>query len=283
MELNEVSPGEPPFKKHKKHKKHKHKRESKQEQASVLMSPKTSIKLKLKIGAETMGTKNVMSIIRASSDSGTPEGKTVRKLGSDNDDTSDEERWLDALEKGNLNSYGEIGKKDPALLTARQKALLHGSQQDELLQLPSGYKTVELTDEQKKRRQEKAKRRRQQASEKIENDKNQTVHKLLKKQDSKNKRAAKARGGKRSNSPRVTYRNGLDRITINLPPDVAFPLTPQIAKPYPETQLCGVGGCTNKRTSTCSKTLVPICGLQCYQRNLAEWNASNNIDSTTGT
>lgn len=49
-------------------------------------------------------------------------GKASRKTGSDDDDDdiSDEEKWLDALEKGNLNSYGEIGKKDPALLTARQ-------------------------------------------------------------------------------------------------------------------------------------------------------------------
>ncbi|CAG5121622.1 unnamed protein product, partial [Candidula unifasciata] len=275
----------PPSKKHKKHKKHKHKREMKQEQNSGLLSPKTSIKLKLKIGGETMGTKNcdepynshvvfdepvIRRVVR----------KTSKKAGSDDQyETSDEERWLDALEKGHLNSYGEIGKKDPALLTARQKALLHGSQTDELLQLPSGYKTVELTDEQKKRRQEKAKRRRQQANEKIEIDKNQTVHKLLKKQDSKNKRVAKARGGKRSNSPRVVYRNALDRITICMPPDVPFPLAPQTARPYPEAALCGVDGCRNKKTSICSKTLVPVCSLQCYKKNLARWTASQILDT----
>ena len=39
------------------------------------------------------------------------------------DDTSDEEKeWLSALEKGELDDYGEISKgtKDPSLMTARQ-------------------------------------------------------------------------------------------------------------------------------------------------------------------
>ena len=38
------------------------------------------------------------------------------------DETSDEEKeWLNALEKGELNDYGELSKqKDPNLMTARQ-------------------------------------------------------------------------------------------------------------------------------------------------------------------
>ena len=38
------------------------------------------------------------------------------------DETSDEEKeWLNALEKGELNDYGELSKeKDPTLMTARQ-------------------------------------------------------------------------------------------------------------------------------------------------------------------
>ena len=38
------------------------------------------------------------------------------------DETSDEEKeWLTALEKGELNDYGELSKqKDPMLMTARQ-------------------------------------------------------------------------------------------------------------------------------------------------------------------
>ncbi|KAH9487581.1 hypothetical protein Btru_072323 [Bulinus truncatus] len=272
MDLEDESLNEPPAKKHKKHKKkHKHKKEPNQ---PAMMSPKTSIKLKLKIGKETMGTKNVTSVMKSDENDGT-EGKMVKKaLDEDDEDFSDDDKWLEALEKGYLNNYGDIGKKDPSLLTARQKALLHGSQQDELLQLPSGYKTVELTDEQKRRRQEKAKRRRQQANEKMENDKNQTVHKLLKKQDSKLKRSAKQpRGGKRSSVPRIIYRNRLDDICIILPPDMPFPLSPQSSKPYPEVQRCGVDGCTNLRNSVCSKTKVPVCSLECYKKNFEKFHA----------
>ena len=47
-------------------------------------------------------------------------GRSSKKNENSDDDISDEEKWLDALEKGNLNSYGDIGKKDPSLLTARQ-------------------------------------------------------------------------------------------------------------------------------------------------------------------
>ncbi|XP_005107277.2 INO80 complex subunit B [Aplysia californica] len=282
MELEEVSPVAGPSKKHKKHKKkHKHRRESDHGDRGIV-SPKTSIKLKLKIGRETMGTKNVMSIIQAPPDDEVhpPQGgeKLPKKGTNDDDDISDEEKWLDALEKGTLDSYGELSKKDPALLTTRQRALLHGSQQDELLQLPSGYKTVELTDEQKRRRQEKAKRRRQQANEKIENDKNETVNKLLKKQESKLKRAGKMRGGKRSNAPRAVYKNRLDGISLNFPGDMPFPFTAQTASPYPMAETCGVDGCQNRKTSVCSQSLVPVCGLLCYRKNLEAWRSSQFLE-----
>lgn len=86
--------------------------------------------------------------------------------------SNEEQAWLDALEAGELDDFGEIRKpKDPNLLTARQRALLHGKQEQELLELPTGYKTVELTEEQIQRRQQRAKKRRQQAQEKREKDK----------------------------------------------------------------------------------------------------------------
>lgn len=50
-------------------------------------------------------------------DTGTDEQKK-------NLEESDEEKWLDALEKGELDDCGELKKmKDPALLTARQVRL----------------------------------------------------------------------------------------------------------------------------------------------------------------
>lgn len=55
------------------------------------------------------------------------DNRSTSKLSGENshdneEELSEEEKWLNALEKGTLNSYGEIGtaKKDPAQLTARQ-------------------------------------------------------------------------------------------------------------------------------------------------------------------
>jgi len=263
--------------KHKKHKKkHKHRRES--STGDAVASPKTSIKLKLKIGTETMGTKSVMSVIQKESE----DGSLPTAVGGPGleDDPSDEDQWLEALEKGTLDTPGELSKKDPALLTTRQRALLHGNPQDELLQLPSGYKTTELTDEQKQKRQEKAKKRRQQANEKMENDKSETINKLLKKQESKLKKAGagKQRAAKKSSVPRISYRSGADGPSISLPPGVALPLVATVAGPYPQTQLCAVQGCQNPKTSVCSKSHVPVCGLACYKKNLATWMAVNSTE-----
>ncbi|RUS87879.1 hypothetical protein EGW08_004357 [Elysia chlorotica] len=276
MEYDNDSPSDPPSKRHKKHKKkHKHRREDPSLLEEQHTPHKSSIKLKLKLGKEMMGTKSVTPVMETVGTEISSEGSSAKKNENSDDEISDEDKWLDALEKGNLNSYGDIGKKDPSLLTARQKALLHGTQ-DDLLELPSGYKTVELTEEQKQRRQEKARKRRQQANEKMENDKNQTVHKLLKKQESKNKRAFKARGGKRSSIPRICYSSTQNSISIHLPQDVLFPLAAQVARPYPEAQLCKVDGCSNKKTSVCSKTGVPVCSLQCYKKNLALYTGGSS-------
>ncbi|XP_076472881.1 INO80 complex subunit B-like [Babylonia areolata] len=286
-------------KKHKKHKKkHKHKRQDFEDCDDSAMpdmtSPKTSFKLKLKIGGETLGTKNVTTIEHAShssfddaqddpiinvtddlswdsaSVSMTPQGSSTTTETKVKDSSSDDEekKWLDALEAGTLDDYGEIPKaKDPALLTTRQRALLHGHQV-ELQQLPSGYKTVELTEEQKQRRQQRAKKRRQQAHEKREKDKKQTLERLLKKQETKTK-GPKGRGGKRSNVPRVRYVSSQAGVSLSFPQGHHFPLPAQIAPEPRQAMQCGVEGCSNPKKYACSQTKVPLCSLRCYKKNLA--------------
>ena len=56
-------------------------------------------------------------------------------------DSSDEERmWLDALESGSLDDNGELKRdRDDSLLTARQRALLHGQREEVLHELPTGW------------------------------------------------------------------------------------------------------------------------------------------------
>ena len=60
-----------------------------------------------------------------------------------------------------------------------QRALLHGQPEEMLLQLPSGYKTPEFTEEQLQRRQQRAKKRREQAFEKQEKDKVNIIINIL--------------------------------------------------------------------------------------------------------
>lgn len=196
------------------------------------------------------------------------------------DDTSDEEKeWLEALEKGTLDDSGMLKRsKDPKLMTARQRALIHG-QQAELLQLPSGYKTVELTEEQVEKRQQRAKKRRQQAQEKREKDKKQTLDRLLKKQEAKSK-GPKMKGSRRSNVPRVRYINNKSEISISVPTGIQFPFPPQRATPPKQAHSCGVGGCTNQKKYSCSKTGTPLCSLDCYKKNLLQNAAQIPIPAT---
>eukprot|EP00105_Crassostrea_gigas_P004796 XP_011418138.1 PREDICTED: INO80 complex subunit B [Crassostrea gigas] len=290
---------------HKKHKKHKKKHKKKKDQGedyavvpegggvsggvSGVGGPK--IKLKLKIGGQTMGTKNLPSVEKTENSGDdspvidvtdeTWEGEEpsfpTKKKG---DDTSDEEKeWLDALEKGTLDDSGMLKRsKDPKLMTARQRALIHG-QQAELLQLPSGYKTVELTEEQVEKRQQRAKKRRQQAQEKREKDKKQTLDRLLKKQEAKSK-GPKMKGSRRSNVPRVRYINNKSEISISVPTGIQFPFPPQRATPPKQAISCGVGGCTNQKKYSCSKTGTPLCSLDCYKKNLLQNAAQIPIPAT---
>lgn len=74
-----------------------------------------------------------------------------KKKSKDGGVSSDEERWLDALESGKLEEMDDelkkIKPKDPKLMTARQRAMYErGSDKDQnpagemLMALPSGYK-----------------------------------------------------------------------------------------------------------------------------------------------
>eukprot|EP00106_Octopus_bimaculoides_P010858 XP_014778300.1 PREDICTED: INO80 complex subunit B-like isoform X2 [Octopus bimaculoides] len=306
---------------HKKHKKHKKKHKRRKEDlisephlpAAAVLDSKPSIKLRIRLGGETLSSKKLASLEDEPvdvDDTQLPDplasaihpsyltsnsiisgimAPSINPWGSSIDfdmtpekvedtpedgeekkeETSDEEQaWLDALEAGELDDFGEIRKpKDPNLLTARQRALLHGKQEQELLELPSGYKTVELTEEQIQRRQQRAKKRRLQAQEKREKDKKQTLERLLKKQETKAK-GPKLKTNKRTDIARYSYVNGVSGIFISVPAGFDFPLRSQTRTDRPKTVLCGVRHCNKVRKYSCSKTGVPLCSLQCYKKNL---------------
>jgi len=156
---------------------------------------------------------------------GTPKNAKKKKTAQHDDTSSDEERWLNAIETGKLEEVDDelkkIKPKDPKLMTARQRAMYEknvcegrdlsptksrksipsttivdgvqanvSSSGQLLLALPNfKYKEKEkqpLTAEDIERSKEKAQKRKQLADEKREKDKKKTMERLLKKTRLKN-------------------------------------------------------------------------------------------------
>uniref|UniRef100_A0ABM5GL08 INO80 complex subunit B n=1 Tax=Pogona vitticeps TaxID=103695 RepID=A0ABM5GL08_9SAUR len=295
-------------KKHKKKHKKRHHREDVGLAAAAAVEPsaalpKPQLKLKIKLGGQILGTKSVptFTVIPERSRSPSPlmvvdddeepmEGVPIEQYRAWLDEDSnlepsplpeldtemgfpareeeEEQRWLDALERGELDDNGELKKEvDESLLTARQKALLHKQQSQPLLELPMGYKAKELTEEMLVKREERARKRRLQAAKKAEENKNQTIERLTKTSKAKVKtlRERKAKGAA---VPVICYRNAADGITVSFPQGASVPLLPSPPPVVPLPTPCGVSGCPNLKRYSCSHTGVPLCSLACYKRNL---------------
>ncbi|XP_040035587.2 INO80 complex subunit B isoform X1 [Gasterosteus aculeatus] len=308
--------------KHKKHKKHKRKHHSFTEAPEPVAVPRPppQLRLKIKLGGQTLGTKSVPTFTVHPGVACPPTPLMIINNNDDNDDDDDEdgddddddddddepsvpleqyrawldedsnlatcpvpdidsdsmlgvpvdeeERWLDALEKGELDDNGELKKEvDESLLTARQKALLHKQQSQPLLELPMGYKEKEMTVEMMQKREERARKRRLQAAKKAEDSKNQTIERLTKTSKAKIK-SMRERKSKQNQCPMIRYSDCALGMAVSFPAGVTAP-TPAPPRPPPAAPAsCGVHGCTNRKKYSCSKTGVPLCSLRCYQANL---------------
>ncbi|XP_034533166.1 INO80 complex subunit B isoform X2 [Notolabrus celidotus] len=297
--------------KHKKHKKHKRKHHSFPEipepEPIVVPRPPPQLRLKIKLGGQTLGTKNVPTftvhpgvacppsplMIIHNNDVDDDDDDDDEDDDEDDDDeepsvpleqyrawldmdsdsmlgvpVDEEERWLDALEKGELDDNGELKKEvDESLLTARQKALLHKQQSQPLLELPMGYKEKEMTVEMMQKREERARKRRLQAAKKAEENKNQTIERLTKTSKAKIK-SMRERKSKLSQVPMVRYSDSVQGVVISFPTGVPTPAPTTPCPPPAAPVNCGVSGCSNLKKYACSKTGVPLCSLECYKRNL---------------
>ena len=154
-----------------------------------------------------------------------------------------------------------------------QKALLHKQQCTPLLELPIGLQVKEPTAEMLRKREERARQRRLQAARKAEESKNQTIERLTK---TSNK--AKVRSGVRGDRerraklalvPTVRYCSSVSGgASISFPVGVPAPV-PAPPRPAPALRAsCVVDGCPNPKRYSCSKTGVPLCSLECYNKNL---------------
>lgn len=269
--------------------------------------PPPQLRLKIKLGGQTLGTKSVPTftvhpgvarppsplMIIDNDDSDDDEddddeepsvpleqyrawldedsnmaSSPMPSVDSDSLPLDEEERWLDALEKGELDDNGDLKKEvDESLLTARQKALLHKQQIQPLLELPMGYKEKEMTAEMMQKREERAKKRRLQAAKKAEENKNQTIERLTKTSKAKIK-SMRDRKSKQNQCPMVRYSDTAQGVAISFPTGVQAPCPAPPRAPPPSPAQCGVSGCNNVKKYACSKTGVPLCSLECYKRNL---------------
>lgn len=261
-----------PVQSQKRHKKHKHKKHKKRKishDSEIIESPKKFIKTS-PIKEEDRGTSTSPKVAK-------------RKLskngkGKDSGTSSEEERWLDAIESGKLEEVDDelkkIKPKDPKLMTARQRAMFERKTDTEpnpgveqLMSLPTGYKEKVMTAEAIQKAALKSLKRKQLADEKREKDKKKTMERLLKKQESK---ISKGKGKAKRQVPLVTYRLTINGCSISLPPGEDFFITSSKSKEIPPPIYCAIGTCKNLKRYSCSKTNVPLCSLECYKAHLAD-------------
>ncbi|XP_066596800.1 INO80 complex subunit B isoform X3 [Prorops nasuta] len=285
----------------KRHKKHKHKKHKKKKisydesetfpNVCIQVEKKKTFKIKVK-KEEKSNEKSKEKVTKMTNlSAATPNTSTSPKVpskkkimksnkGRDSGTSSEEERWLDAIESGKLEEVDDelkkIKPKDPKLMTARQRAMFERKTDTEpnpgveqLMSLPTGYKEKVMTAEAIQKAALKSLKRKQLADEKREKDKKKTMERLLKKQESKaSKVISKGKSSKRQ-VPLITYRLTLEGCSISLPPGEAFPLRPAKESAPPKTIFCSIKQCKNLKRYSCSKTGVPLCSLQCYKQNLA--------------
>lgn len=198
-----------------------------------------------------------------------------RKKGRNKDSgtSSEEERWLDAIESGKLEQVDDELKKikDPKLMTARQRAMYERGTDKEpcpggelLMALPSGYKEKVMTAEAIQKAQIKSLKRKQLADEKREKDKKKTMERLLKKQDSKISKNQKNRPAK-TVVPVISYAANLFGATITFPVNIEMPFQQKAREP-PAPISCA--HCKSPKRYNCSRTNIPLCSLKCYKMNV---------------
>ncbi|KAF2900873.1 hypothetical protein ILUMI_05278 [Ignelater luminosus] len=193
--------------------------------------------------------------------------------------SSDEERWLTAIESGKLEDVDDelkkIKPKDPALMTARQRAMYDRSTDGSpnastpaLMSLPTGYKEKVMTAEAIQKAAIKSQKRKQLADEKREKDKKKTMERLLKKQESKASKSNKPKPN-RTTVPSIVYQQNINKTTLSLPENIDFPLKPQKIINHPTLKYCSMG-CNNLKKYSCSQTGAALCSLACYKQNIAK-------------
>lgn len=227
-------------------------------------------------GSSTPRSKSTTPVITKSQTA--TSGSNNKKKKKRDSGSSDEERWLTAIESGKLEDVDDelkkIKPKDPALMTARQRAMYDrgtdgspSAASAALMSLPTGYKEKVMTAEAIQKAAIKSQKRKQLADEKREKDKKKTMERLLKKQESKVLKVVKSKVPKNT-QPVITYKQNVESAEITYPDVIGFPIQAKKIIEYPRALLCSTG-CGNRKKYNCSKTGAPLCSLACYKKNIA--------------
>lgn len=278
-------------------------------------SPKKGKKTKKKVKA-TESEEQLMETSEVGDDSSLNTSKTPKlskkkkslQPQPDEDDASEEERWLEAIEAGKDledvdDELKKIKPKDPKLMTARQRAMYEKNIGDTGSESPtqkssrkslstivdgvqanvssSGELLLALPNFKVKKEKEKLPL----TAEDIEKSKEkaQKRKQLADEKREKDKKKTMDRLLKKQDSkmvkqikartvkqlvPVISYRNDSNGAFLNLPPNFEFPLKPQKAQEPPQPKYCGIAGCKNLKKYSCSKTNIPLCSLECFKKNV---------------
>lgn len=222
--------------------------------------------------ADKLKSQSAASTATASGKSASKKKRIRRGSGT----SSEEERWLSAIESGKLEQIDDELKKikDPKLMTARQRAMYernieHATMPDECAVGSSKEKI--LSAEAIEKAQLKSQKRKQLADEKREKNKRQTMDRLLKKQDARITKVVKNKIVK-VYAPVISYYESTESgAFVSYPDNVEFPIKAQLPRQPPPITLCAICNEEKKRYN-CSKTNVPLCSFECYKLNLERQN-----------
>eukprot|EP00040_Diaphanoeca_grandis_P040035 m.261017 g.261017 ORF g.261017 m.261017 type:complete len:289 (+) comp41128_c0_seq1:72-938(+) len=276
--------------KKKKDKKSKHKKEHKEKRKRRSHShdeeleghshpPLGGLKITFKFG----GIKNsVASPIEEDEDEHEPDAQTVPVQTPKKRASEEEEQWLEALEEGNLNDRGDLVTDQAAPLTARQVSIQNEAARTEvLIAAKAAAATVtweaEETDESIAKKQEASRKRKLISEKQREEEKLETIQKLLQKQTSSRLRKDEIRrhhleqnGNKATILDNVSYtRYVINRSgrSLSLPASTEFPMKPSATQQYPPPrETCSRDGCSNLRRYADSSSGRALCSLGCYKK-----------------
>ncbi|RHZ76892.1 hypothetical protein Glove_187g95 [Diversispora epigaea] len=161
------------------------------------------------------------------------------------------------------------------VLTKRQRAKLNENYEQDLLQLPmEPMKKKQLTEEEiQLKKSEIARRRKHQSIQRAEQDKMDTINRLLKKQASKkrskdqddNDSVHNHENGSSMNIPSCVYHyvQDVQGCSLSIPEGINMPIKFEKGPKYPPpVPLCSISGCNNPKKYRSTKTLEFACSME---------------------